>query len=54
MVRSAKTTVRPPESKLTAQGVVLRTTSPQDFSRFLDNEVKRWSKVVKDNKITAQ
>ena len=42
------------ESKLTEQGVVLRTTSPQDFSRFLDNEVKRWSKVVKDNKITAQ
>ena len=42
------------ESKLTEQGLVLRTSSPQDFARFLENEVNRWSKVVKDNKITPQ
>ena len=42
------------ESKLTEQGVVLRTSSPQDFQRFLESEVTRWSKVVKDNKITSQ
>ena len=42
------------EEKLTAQGVVLRTSSPQDFTRFLENEVTRWSKVVKDNKIKPE
>ena len=42
------------QEKLTAQGVVLRTTSPPDFTRFLENEVRRWQKVVKDNKITPQ
>jgi tripartite-type tricarboxylate transporter receptor subunit TctC len=42
------------EGKLTEQGVVLRITSPQEFAKFLENEVNRWAKVVKDNKITAQ
>ena len=42
------------EEKLTAQGLVLRTTSPQDFQKFLESEVTRWNKVVKDNKITPQ
>lgn len=42
------------EEKLTAQGVVLRLSSPEDFARFLENEVTRWSKVVKENKITPQ
>ena len=40
--------------KLTAQGLVLRTTSPPEFSKFLENEVARWSKVVKENKIKAE
>src|SRR5688572_18706272 len=40
--------------KLTAQGVVLKTTSPPEFAKFLESEVTRWSKVVKDNKITPQ
>ena len=40
--------------KLTQQGVVLKTTSPPEFAKFLESEVTRWSKVVKDNKITAQ
>ena len=42
------------EEKLTAQGVILRMTSPEEFSKFLENEVTRWQKVVKDNKITPQ
>ena len=42
------------QEKLTAQGVVLKTTSPQEFTKFLENEVNRWSKVVKESKITAQ
>lgn len=40
--------------KLTAQGVVLRTSSPQEYQKFLENEVTRWAKVVKENKITPQ
>ena len=28
--------------------------SPEEFARFLENEVRRWNKVVKDNKISAQ
>ena len=42
------------ESKLTEQGVQLKLTSPQEYDRFLRNEVTRWAKVVKDNGITAQ
>jgi tripartite-type tricarboxylate transporter receptor subunit TctC len=40
--------------KLTAQGVVLRTSTPQEYQKFLENEVTRWAKVVKDNKIVPQ
>jgi tripartite-type tricarboxylate transporter receptor subunit TctC len=40
--------------KLTAQGVVLKTSSPQEYQKFLENEVTRWAKVVKDNKIVPQ
>jgi tripartite-type tricarboxylate transporter receptor subunit TctC len=48
--------LRKPEvqEKLTSQGVVLKTTSPQEFTKFLENEVTRWGKVVKENKITPQ
>jgi tripartite-type tricarboxylate transporter receptor subunit TctC len=42
------------ESKLTEQGLILRVSSPQEFAKFLESEVNRWAKVVKDNKITAQ
>jgi len=42
------------ESKLTDQGVVLKTSSPQEFAKFLESEVTRWAKVVKENKITPQ
>jgi tripartite-type tricarboxylate transporter receptor subunit TctC len=48
--------LRRPEvlEKLTAQGLVLKTTSPQEFQKFLENEVGRWNRVVKANKITSQ
>lgn len=42
------------EQKLTEQGVVLRISSPQEYQSFLENEVTRWGKVVKENKITPQ
>ena len=40
--------------KLTAQGVVLQVTSPEHFTKFLEDEVTRWRKVVKDHKIVPQ
>ena len=48
--------LRGPEvlAKLTDQGVVLKTSSPEEYDRFLRNEVSRWAKVVKDHRITAQ
>jgi tripartite-type tricarboxylate transporter receptor subunit TctC len=42
------------QEKLTAQGVVLRITSPESYGKFLENEVNRWAKVVKDNNIKPQ
>jgi tripartite-type tricarboxylate transporter receptor subunit TctC len=36
---------------LTEQGIDYRLSSPEAFGRFLENEIKRWAKVVKDNKI---
>lgn len=42
------------EPKLTEQGVILRISSPQEYQKFLEGELTRWAKVVKDNKITPQ
>jgi len=42
------------EDKLTAQGVVLRLSSPEEYQRFLEHEVKQWAQVVKENHISAQ
>jgi len=39
--------------KLTAQGVVLSLSNPEELGRFIANEVDRWGKVVRENKITA-
>jgi tripartite-type tricarboxylate transporter receptor subunit TctC len=36
---------------LSEQGVDYRLSSPDAFGRFLENEINRWAKVVKDNKI---
>jgi tripartite-type tricarboxylate transporter receptor subunit TctC len=36
---------------LSEQGVDYRLSSPEVFGSFLENEIKRWAKVVKDNKI---
>jgi tripartite-type tricarboxylate transporter receptor subunit TctC len=38
---------------LSEQGIVYRLSSPPAFGRFLEEEVTRWAKVVKDNKIVA-
>jgi tripartite-type tricarboxylate transporter receptor subunit TctC len=38
---------------LSEQGVVYRLSSPAVFGQFIEAEVARWAKVVKDNKIVA-
>ena len=38
---------------LSEQGVDYRLSSPDEFGRFIENEIKRWTKVVKDNNIVA-
>ena len=42
------TLVRQPriQERFSAQGLEVRATSPQDFSQYLANEVKRWQQVV--------
>jgi tripartite-type tricarboxylate transporter receptor subunit TctC len=39
---------------LSEQGVDYRLSSPDDFGRFVESEVKRWAKVVKDNNIVVK
>lgn len=39
--------------KLEEQGVVMRLSSPEEFGSFLQNEVQRWAKVVKENHIVV-
>ena len=39
--------------RLEQQGMNIRASSPDEFSKFVAAEITRWSKVVKDNKIQA-
>ncbi len=39
--------------RLSAQGIDLAASSPSQLDAFLKNEMDRWAKVVKDNKIRA-
>ena len=38
---------------LSEQGLQYETSTPEVFGRFLESEVARWAKVVKDNRIVA-
>jgi tripartite-type tricarboxylate transporter receptor subunit TctC len=38
---------------LSEQGVEYDLSTPEAFGKFLENEIPRWAKVVKDNKIVA-
>ena len=42
------------KQSLSEQGVDYRLSSPDEFGRFVENEVKRWAKVVKDNNIVVK
>ena len=39
--------------KLTQQGMVMTLSLPEEFGRFMEIEVARWGKVVRENKISA-
>ena len=42
------------QQSLAEQGVILRASTPEAFGAFIDNEITRWAKVVKDNKIVVR
>jgi len=42
------------KQSLSEQGVDYRLSSPDVFGRFVESEVKRWAKVVKDNNIVVK
>jgi tripartite-type tricarboxylate transporter receptor subunit TctC len=42
------------KERLQQMGVVITATSPAELDRFVKNEIEKWGKVVRDNKITAQ
>ena len=39
--------------RLSAQGMTITGQGPAEFSAFIKKEVERWSKIVKDNRISA-
>jgi tripartite-type tricarboxylate transporter receptor subunit TctC len=41
------------KERLQQMGVVITATSPAELDRFVRNEIDKWGKVVRDNKITA-
>ena len=41
------------KQNLSEQGLDYRLSSPDEFGRFLESEITRWTKVVNDNKISA-
>jgi tripartite-type tricarboxylate transporter receptor subunit TctC len=42
------------KQNLSEQGVDYRLSSPEVFGKFIENEVTRWAKVVKDNNIVVK
>ena len=41
------------ERSLHDQGIEYRLSSPKEFGDFIEGEIVRWAKVIKDNKIVA-
>ena len=41
------------QERMVQMGVVVASSSPDDFGKFVANEVGKWGKVVRDNKIKA-
>ena len=42
------------ETLVETAGIVYELSSPEDFGKFLETEIVRWAKVVKDNKIVPE
>ena len=42
------------KQNLSEQGVDYRLSAPDVFGRFIESEITRWAKVVKDNKIVLK
>ena len=38
---------------LSEQGIVYRVSTPEAFGEFIEGEIARWARVIKDNKIVA-
>jgi len=41
------------QERLTQMGVQVSASRPEDFGKFIRNEVDRWGKVVRENNIKA-
>jgi tripartite-type tricarboxylate transporter receptor subunit TctC len=41
------------QERLSQMGVQVASSSPDDFGKFIRNEVDRWGKVVRENNIKA-
>ena len=41
------------ERSLNDQGLEYQLSSPKEFREFIEGEIVRWAKVIKDNKIVA-
>jgi len=39
--------------RLVQQGMNIRASSPDEFAKFTGDEIMRWAKVVRENKIQA-
>ena len=42
------------KQSLSEQGIDYRLSSPDAFGRFVESEIARWAKVVKDNSIVVK
>ena len=42
------------KQSLSEQGIDYRLSSPDAFGRFVESEIARWAKVVKDNNIVVK
>jgi len=41
------------QERLTQMGIVVTSSSPNEFDRFVRSEVDKWGKVVRENNIKA-
>ena len=42
------------KAKLREQGIEIQGSTPEAVSAYLDNEITKWAKVIKDGKIAQE